>query len=59
MRFWRSREWCDAEVLRAMKRRSLARLRKEGEDQEENRNATVLHQGLSRGIPHKIPISEE
>jgi ATP-dependent Lhr-like helicase len=45
-----SREWCDAEVLRRLKRRSLARLRREVEPVEQAGLARFLldWQGLSR-----------
>jgi ATP-dependent Lhr-like helicase len=50
LRGGRSREWCDAEVLRTLKRRSLARLRREVEPVEQAALARFLleWQGIRR-----------
>jgi ATP-dependent Lhr-like helicase len=49
----RAREWCDAEVLRALKRRSLARLRREVEPVDPAALARFLTewQGIARPRP--------
>ncbi|MEW5852755.1 MAG: DEAD/DEAH box helicase [Myxococcota bacterium] len=60
----RGREWCDAEVLRAIKRRSLARLRKEVEPVEPAALARFLveWQGVSRrrqGLDALLSVVEQ
>jgi ATP-dependent Lhr-like helicase len=59
-----SREWCDAEVLRALKRRSLARLRKEVEPVEPSALARLSldWQGVSQprgGVDALLSAAEQ